>query len=166
MCRPSKLSHHCSVSVSSLILTNITWCDQRKNVQITEGLLWSYGSWIYNYLCNQCLSLLTLWDRTPIKRGVLDTTLCDKVCQWLCDRSVVFSTIKLTPRYNWNIVESGVKHHKPTNKITDKCTSIIPSYLKWLLNFLLVHMSPVVSVCLLYLLKWNNLAYFSTPKKN
>ena len=26
---------------------------------------WSYDSWIYNYLCNQCLSLLTLWVRTP-----------------------------------------------------------------------------------------------------
>jgi hypothetical protein len=37
---------------------------------------WSYGSWIYNYLCNQCLSPLKLW-------GVLDTTLCDKVYQWL-----------------------------------------------------------------------------------
>jgi len=22
---------------------------------------WSYNSWIYNYLCNQCLSPLTLW---------------------------------------------------------------------------------------------------------
>jgi len=22
---------------------------------------WSYGSWIYNYLCNQCLSLRKLW---------------------------------------------------------------------------------------------------------
>jgi len=22
---------------------------------------WSYGSWIYNYLCNHCLSLLKLW---------------------------------------------------------------------------------------------------------
>jgi hypothetical protein len=31
----------------------------------------------HNYLCNQCLSPLKLW------RGVLDTTLCDKVCQWL-----------------------------------------------------------------------------------
>jgi hypothetical protein len=44
---------------------------------------WSYNSWIYNYLCNQCLSLLTLWVWTPLRRGVLDTTLCDKVCQWL-----------------------------------------------------------------------------------
>jgi len=25
--------------------------------------LWSYGSWIYDYLCNQCLSLLKLWVR-------------------------------------------------------------------------------------------------------
>ena len=40
-------------------------------------------SWIYNYLCNQCLSPLTLWVRTLLRRGVLDTTLCDKVCQWL-----------------------------------------------------------------------------------
>jgi len=26
---------------------------------------WSYGSLIYNYLCNQCISPLTLWVRTP-----------------------------------------------------------------------------------------------------
>ena len=44
---------------------------------------WSYGSWIYNYLCNQCLSQLALWVRIQLRRGVLDTTLCDKVCQWL-----------------------------------------------------------------------------------
>jgi hypothetical protein len=44
---------------------------------------WSYGSWIYNYLCNRCLLPLTLWVRIPLKQSVLDTTLCDKVCQWL-----------------------------------------------------------------------------------
>jgi len=27
--------------------------------------LWSYGNWIDNYLCNQCLSRLTLWVRAP-----------------------------------------------------------------------------------------------------
>jgi hypothetical protein len=48
---------------------------------------WSYGSWIYNYLCNQCLSPLTFWVQIPLWRGVLDTTLCDQV--W--GRSVVFS---------------------------------------------------------------------------
>jgi hypothetical protein len=38
---------------------------------------------IYNYLCNQCLSPLTLWVWIPLRWGVFDTTLCDKVCQWL-----------------------------------------------------------------------------------
>jgi len=26
---------------------------------------WSYGSWTYNYLYNQCISPLNLWVRTP-----------------------------------------------------------------------------------------------------
>jgi hypothetical protein len=42
---------------------------------------WSYDSWIYNYLCNQCLLPLMLWVRISIRVGC--TTLCDKVCQWL-----------------------------------------------------------------------------------
>jgi hypothetical protein len=44
---------------------------------------WSCGSGIYNRLCYQCLSLLPLRVRTPLWRGVLDTTLFDEVCQWL-----------------------------------------------------------------------------------
>jgi hypothetical protein len=45
---------------------------------------WSYGSWIYDYLCNQCLSPLTLWVRISNMLDVLDTIpLCDEVCQWL-----------------------------------------------------------------------------------
>ena len=44
---------------------------------------WSYGNWIYNYICNQCLSPLTLWVRIPIRRCALDKTLCEKVCHWL-----------------------------------------------------------------------------------
>ena len=48
---------------------------------ITRGR--SYVSWISNYLCNQCLSPVKLWVWTPLRRGVLNTTLCDKVCQWL-----------------------------------------------------------------------------------
>ena len=43
---------------------------------------WSYGSWIYNNLCNQCLSS-QMWVRIAFRRGVLNTALCDKVCQWL-----------------------------------------------------------------------------------
>ena len=45
-----------------------------------EGL-WSYGSWIYNYLCNQCLLPLMLWVWISIRARC--TILCDEVCQWL-----------------------------------------------------------------------------------
>jgi len=33
--------------------------------------------------CKQCQSPLMLWVWIPLQRGVLDTTLCDKFCQWL-----------------------------------------------------------------------------------
>ena len=35
-----------------------------------------------NYLCNQWLSPLKLWVRIQRRRGELNTTFCDKVCQW------------------------------------------------------------------------------------
>ena len=41
---------------------------------------WSHGSWIYIYLCNQCL-LPLMWVRTSITARC--TTLCDEVYQWL-----------------------------------------------------------------------------------
>ena len=55
----------------------------RHVLQIISGQPWSYGSWIYNYQCNQCLSPLTLWVGIPFRQDVIDTTICDKVCQWL-----------------------------------------------------------------------------------
>ena len=50
-----------------------------------ERLSWSWlhGSWIYNYLCNQFLSPLKLWVRTPFMAKCTRYTLCDKVCQGL-----------------------------------------------------------------------------------
>ena len=55
--------------------------DQRES-NLRQGLSWpwSYGSWIYNYLCNQCLSPLILWLRILIRASC--TILCGKVCQW------------------------------------------------------------------------------------
>ena len=51
------------------------------------GLSWPWlnGSWIYNYLCNQCLTPLKLWVRISFRRDVLDTILCDKVCVLLVE---------------------------------------------------------------------------------
>ena len=47
---------------------------------------WSQSSWIYSYLCNQCLSSLSLWVQTPLRRGALDTS-----SSVTCGRSVLFS---------------------------------------------------------------------------
>ena len=54
--------------------------------RIVEGpsWLWTYGSWIYNYLCNQCLSPLKLWVRIPFMASCIRyIKLCNKDCQWL-----------------------------------------------------------------------------------
>jgi hypothetical protein len=61
--------------VNVLCLNIFYWISYRF-----QGLLWpwSYGSWIYNYLC---LSPLMLWVRISIRARC--TALCDKVCQWL-----------------------------------------------------------------------------------
>ena len=62
-----------SVSFSILIFKlNVKTCE-------VSSWSWSYGSLIYNYLCNQCP--LMLWVRIPL--GARCTTLCDKGCQWL-----------------------------------------------------------------------------------
>jgi hypothetical protein len=88
---------------------------------------WSYGSWAYNYLCNQCLSPLILWVRISIR--VRCTILCDKISD-LRQVGGFFCVLrfppqqKWRPRYNWNIVESGIKHHQ-TNKKLMKISTII-----------------------------------------
>jgi hypothetical protein len=96
--------------------------------------LWSYGSWIYNYLCNQWISLLMLWVRISIRARC--TTLCDKVCQWLAtDRwfspgRPVSSTNK-TDRHDITeiLLKMTLKTIKQTNiinigkLITDTCSS-------------------------------------------
>jgi hypothetical protein len=69
---------------------NNTWKTTWKQLLMNQGSSWSwsYGSWIYNYLCSQCLLPLTLWAQIPLRWGVLNTTLCDRVCLWL---AAVFS---------------------------------------------------------------------------
>jgi len=45
-----------------------------KISQLLKFLVGSHGSWIYNYLCYQCISPLMLWVRIPIKARCY--TLC------------------------------------------------------------------------------------------
>jgi hypothetical protein len=56
--------------------------------------LWSYGSWIYNHLCNKCLIISKVMSSNPVHgKDVLNTTLCESLSV-TCDRSVVPSTNK------------------------------------------------------------------------
>ena len=57
---------------------------EQRAMLIKEGpWLWSCDSWIYKYLCNQCHSPLKCEFESCSWRGVLDTTLNDKISQWL-----------------------------------------------------------------------------------
>ena len=62
---------------------NTIFIEGRVRYIVPQGpsLPWSYGSWIYNYQCNQCLSPLMLWVRISIRARC--TTLYDKICQRL-----------------------------------------------------------------------------------
>jgi len=70
-----------------------------------RGPSWLYGSWVSNYLCSQCLSSLTLWVLIPLRWGVLDTSIWDKVCQWLAagrwfSPGIPISSTNKTDRHN------------------------------------------------------------------
>ena len=56
--------------------------------------LWSNGSWIYNYLCNQCISPLTLWVRIPLMERCTRYNIMWYKNSVTCGRSVVSSTNK------------------------------------------------------------------------
>jgi hypothetical protein len=73
----------CLIRLKILVMALDEFWNSSSNDSVFKGLSWPwlYGSWIYNYLCNQCLSTLMLWVRMSIR--VRWTTLCDKVCQWL-----------------------------------------------------------------------------------
>ena len=91
---------------------------------------WSYGRWIYNYLCNQCLSPLMLWVRISIRARC--TTLCNKVCQWLATDPwfppgpPVSSTNK-TDRHHITVIllKVAINTIKQTNKQINKQTLVI-----------------------------------------
>jgi hypothetical protein len=60
-----------------------------NNTYESAGSIHFMGKYLTKYIdhifcCNQCLSPLTLCGfASHLWRGVLDTTSCDKVCQWL-----------------------------------------------------------------------------------
>ena len=83
-----------------------------------KGPSWSllYGSWIYNYLCNHCLSPLKLWVRYPLmtrcNRYYIMGWSLSLTCSWsVVSPDALFPQQNWPPRYNWNYLQSGVKYH-------------------------------------------------------
>jgi hypothetical protein len=74
---------YCHHFVFASIMPKLLHCNLLLWNQFDPGaiVIRSYGSWIYNYLCNQCLSPLKFEPRSW--QGLLDTALSDKVCQLL-----------------------------------------------------------------------------------
>ena len=83
-----------------------------------------YGSWIYNYLCNMCLSPLMFLVWISIRARC--TTLFDKVCQWLAtgrwfSQGPQVSSANKTDRHDITeiLLKVALKHHQ-TKKQTNK----------------------------------------------
>jgi hypothetical protein len=88
-------SHNCvgnNIVVALLILVKICHIMTQRS--------WSYGSWIYNYLCNRCLSPLMLWVWTlnPIHGEVY--SIKHYVIKFVSDlrQKVVVNSTTIRPR--------------------------------------------------------------------
>jgi hypothetical protein len=81
-----------------IVITGMILLKQQCNSNVGPSCPWTYDRWIYNYLCNQCLSPLMVWVQISMRARC--AILCDKVCQWLAtgqwfsSRPLVFSTKK------------------------------------------------------------------------
>jgi hypothetical protein len=113
--RKSKMVDSTGKSFNTRLYRNMNGFSQNQNCT---------GSWLYHmvvgldYLCNQCLSLLTLWVQIPLRRGGIDTTLK------LYDKS-------LSVTYDWLVVFfSPGALVSSTNKAD--CHDIRTYYWKWL----------------------------------
>ena len=84
-------------------MSSLKWRPSRNKIVTTVV-------YVMLILCRECQSCLW-W-------GVLDTTLCNKVCQWLAAGqrySGFLHQESWLPQYSWNIVKSGVKYPNPWN---------------------------------------------------
>jgi hypothetical protein len=100
--------------------------------------------------CNQCLSPLTVQVRTPLRRGVLDTILCDKVCQWLATgrwSSLGFPVSSTNKTYRHAITEILLKVTLNTIKLTNQ-----PTESDWLslIKISWVSFLKIISIVIIY----------------
>ena len=105
---------------------------------------WSHDSYIYNYLCNQCISPLKLWVRTA-DGEVYSIQHYGTV---ICDRFPRFPPpIKLTTMKYLKYFGSGVKNHNPNHNPSKlKCNIYCHGY-KQVVPLVLSHIIHVYIIC-------------------
>ena len=67
----------------TLTRSRYVWFQYYQNFTERPSWSWSYGSWIYNYLCTSAYHQKLCDFEARSRRGVLYTTLWDTVWQWL-----------------------------------------------------------------------------------
>ena len=65
-----------------------------RNHPMILGPSWSYGSWIYNYLCDKCLSPLKLWVWTLF---MLRCTIQHNVIKFVSDLRQIGGFLRFPP---------------------------------------------------------------------
>lgn len=121
-----------------------------------SSLSWSHGSWIFNYMCNQCLSSLMMWARSAFIARYSRCNTMWKTISATFGMSVFFlgyPPIRLTAMTSWIIVVSGVKHYK---QITTKpCTFFFVyqclTYIFWFCVLLLYHVNNFQELFFVYI---------------
>ena len=98
---------------------------------------WPYGSWIVNYLCNQCISPRTFWVRTSIRARC--TTLCGKVCQWLATGRWFSPCIPVSSTNKTDL------HDKTEILLEDKVNDTFPN--RWLIPHFLIFTHLKILFC-------------------
>jgi len=92
----------------------VSLCGNMYLVIITEepSWPWSYGSWIYNYLCNRCLSHWCCEFDSHSGRGVKHYVI---VCQWLA-AGQWFSPVSSTNNITEILLKVVLNTIKPTRE--------------------------------------------------
>ena len=126
---------------------------------------WMYRSWIYNYLCNQCLSPLKLWVLIFLMARCTWYNIMWFNLSVTCDRSMIFFGYSgflhqqnWLPWYNWNIFESGIKLHKPNLYVVVRQNLRIlkSSFLETFINAQCI---SSYNNCFIHILSWKTTTY-------
>jgi len=88
---------------------------------------WSYCSWIYNYMCNQCLLPLQLWVLIPLmvrstRYNIMIKLVSDfQQVDGFLGYSGFLHQLNWQSRYNWNTITLTLCHYNNCSTVSQTC---------------------------------------------